>query len=282
MRQTRLYFMLAFHNNSAAPNLALAEAFAILKRKGFRIEIGIAESLLLRPEELSVKHDLYILKSHTDLWLSLAGILHFQNARLLNPYLACVATQNKIMTARRLRSAGVPIPRSWVTGDLKLLLSLAAERQLIMKPYDGRRGNGIHIVTEPRELASVPPPERPVLVQEYLAGGDELKVYVIGDEVFAMRQPPATNGCARPRAVCPVSPKVRRIALRCGQVSGLGLYGLDMVEGPDGPVVVDLNYFPSYRGVPKAASLIADFIEEYTKEHWPTLALNRIDGAAVA
>src|SRR5256885_10972521 len=40
--------------------------FAILKRKGFRIEIGFAESLLLRPEVLSVKHDLYILKSHTD------------------------------------------------------------------------------------------------------------------------------------------------------------------------------------------------------------------------
>ena len=183
MRQTRLYFMLTFRNNSAAPNLALAEVFAILKRKGYLIEIGIAESLLLRPEELSVKHDLYILKSHTDLWLSLAG-------------------------------------------------------------------------------------------------GEELKVYVIGDEVFAMRQPPSRNGCARPRAACPVSPRVRRIALRCGQVSGLGLYGVDMVEGPDGPVVVDLNYFPSYRGVPKAAPLIADYIEDYTKEHCPTLAVSWMNGAA--
>src|SRR6266704_1701324 len=99
MRQTRLYFMLPFRNNSAAPNVALAEVFAILKRKGYQIEIGIAESLLLRPEELSVKHDLYILKSHTDLWLSLAGVLHFQAAQVLNPYLACIATQNKITTA---------------------------------------------------------------------------------------------------------------------------------------------------------------------------------------
>src|ERR1041385_7432486 len=115
MRQTRLYFMLAFHNNAAAPNLVLADVFAILKRKGFRVEIGIAESLLLRPEELSVKHDLYILKSHTDLWLSLAGVLHFQGARLLNPYLPCIAAQNKIMTAWRLRAARVPLPRSRVT-----------------------------------------------------------------------------------------------------------------------------------------------------------------------
>src|SRR2546427_6610391 len=206
MQQTKLYFMLAFRNKSSAPNPVVAEVFAILKRKGFRIQIGFAESMLLRPEAMSVKHDLYILKSHTDLWLSLAGVLHFQGARILNPYLACAATRNKIMTASRLRSAGVPIPRSWVTGDLKLLLSLAAERQLIMKPYDGRRGNGIRIVNEPRELGFVRPPQRPVLVQEYVAGGDELKVYVIGDEVFAMRQPSSTDGSARSRVPCLVSP----------------------------------------------------------------------------
>ena len=275
MQQTRLYFMLAFRNNSAAPNPVVAEVLTILKRKGFRIEIGFAESLLLQPGSLSAKADLYILKSHTDLWLSLAGVLHFQGARLLNPYLACLATMNKIMTASRLHSAGVPIPRSWVTGDLQLLLSLAAERQLIMKPYDGRRGNGIRIVNEPRELASIPAPQRPVLVQEYVAGGDELKVYVVGDEVFAMRQILSTNGCPRPLAACPVSPKLRRIALRCGQVSGLGLYGLDVVEGPEGPVVVDLNYFPSYRDVPGAATLIADYIEDYAKEDCPRLAVNQ-------
>src|SRR6266516_5853388 len=177
--RARLYVMLAFRNNSGSPNPVLVSVFDILKARGCEVEIGIAEEMLLRPEELSVSHDLYILKSHTDLWLSLAGVLHFQGARLLNPYLACLATQNKIMTASRLRSAGVPIPRSWVTGDLKLLLSLASERQLIMKPYDGRRGNGIRIVNEPRELASIPAPRRPVLVQEYIAGGDELKVYVI-------------------------------------------------------------------------------------------------------
>src|SRR5437867_7886933 len=247
MRQTRLYFMLAFHNNSAAPNLVLADVFSILKQKGFQIEIGIAESLLLRPENLSVKHDLYILKSHTDLWLSLAGVLHFQGARLLNPYLACLATQNKIMTASRLRSAGVPIPRSWVTGDLKLLLSLASERQLIMKPYDGRRGNGIRIVNDRRELESVPPPRRPMLVQEYVAGGDELKVYVVGDEVFAMRRPSSTNGCGRPRAACPVSPKLPRIALRRGQISALRLHALAVVVRPERAVVADLHYSPGYR-----------------------------------
>ena len=117
--------MLAFRNNSRSPNQVLVGVFDILRGRGFHIEIGIAEQMLLQPEELSVKHDLYILKSHTEMWLSLAGVLHLQGARLLNPYLPCIATQNKIMTARRLHAAGVPIPRSWVTGNLNLLTVVA-------------------------------------------------------------------------------------------------------------------------------------------------------------
>jgi ribosomal protein S6--L-glutamate ligase len=256
--------MLAFRNNSRSPNPVLVGVFDILKARGFHIEIGIAEEMLLRPEELSVSHDLYILKSHTDLWLSLAGVLHLQGARLLNPYLSCIATQNKIMTARRLHAAGVPIPRSWVTGNLSLLNVVAAGMPLVMKPFDGNRGNGVHIVNEPGELASVPLPLRPVLVQEFVPGcREELKVAVIGTEVFATRQHCGRNGKQPQRVPCAVSPEVRRIALRCGEVCGLGLYGLDMIDGFDGPVVVDLNYFPSYKGVPDAAPLIADYIEEY-------------------
>src|SRR2546427_7737368 len=126
MHCARLYFMLAFRDNSRSPNQALASVFDILRGRGFDVEIGIAERMLLRPEELTVNHDLYILKSHTQLWLSLAGVLHLQGARLLNPYLSCIATQNKIMTARRLHLAGVPIPRSWVTGNLNLLSVVVA------------------------------------------------------------------------------------------------------------------------------------------------------------
>jgi hypothetical protein len=76
MRRGRLYFMLAFRNNARSPNPTLVAVFDILRGRGYQVEIGIAEQMLLQPEDFSVKHDLYILKSHTDLWLSLAGVLH--------------------------------------------------------------------------------------------------------------------------------------------------------------------------------------------------------------
>lgn len=259
----RLYFLLV-RRVPPVPSPVLVEVFAILQRRGFTVDNGIAEDLLTRPDLLTEQHDLYILKSHTELSLSLAGILHSQGAVMLNPYLACVATQDKITAARRLYAAGVPVPRSWVTGDLSLLQPVVEERPLLIKPYRGHRGLGIHIVRNATELAALPQPEMPVLIQELIPGcGEDLKVYVVGEEVFAVRKSFSADSFTRPGRPHPVSTEVRAIALRCGRAFGLGLYGLDIIEGPDGPVVVDLNYFPGYKGVPDVAPLIADYIEGY-------------------
>jgi ribosomal protein S6--L-glutamate ligase len=96
-----------------------------------------------------------------------------------------------------------------------------------------------------------------MLVQEYVPG-EEIKVAVIGNEVFGVRKVESPEGSTR--VDCPVSDEIRQLALRCGEVFGLSLYGLDVIEGPDGPVVIDVNYFPSYKGVPHAAELLADHI----------------------
>src|SRR5437879_2788531 len=257
----KLYFMLAWRTPTA-PNPVLVETFDLLRQRGFDIELGIAEELLLQLDRLAPTHDLYVLKSHAALWLSLAEIVHTHGGRVLNPFPACLAVQNKIVAVERMRAAGVPTPRSWVTGDPDLLRSIVEECPVIIKPYAGGRGIGILVVHSPHELARTPRPREPVLIQEYIRHEEELKVYVIGEEVFGMR-----TGSSRdaPRWPCPLRRHVREIALRCGRLFGLGLYGLDIVESPDGPLVVDLNYFPSYRNVPHAAVLIADFIDAYAR-----------------
>lgn len=38
---------------------------------------------------------------------------------------------------------------------------------------------------------------------------------------------------------------------------GLDLYGVDVLLGPDGPVVVDINDFPSFRQVPDAVARVS-------------------------
>jgi ribosomal protein S6--L-glutamate ligase len=259
----KIFFLLA-RRVPPVPSPVLVEACGLLERRGFEIESAIVDELVLRPDRLLPRHNLYVLKSHTELSLSVAGVLASRDARLLNPYLSCLATQDKIVAARRLRAAGVPTPRTWLTGDLSLLQPLVEERPLVLKPHRGHRGVGVAVVRTPAELAAVASPETPLLVQELIEGdGEDLKLYVVGEQVFAVRKPFSAMSFTHPGRPSPVDPELRDIALVCGAALGLGLYGLDVIETADGPVVVDVNTFPGYKGVPGAAPLIADYVEAY-------------------
>jgi glutathione synthase/RimK-type ligase-like ATP-grasp enzyme len=261
----KLYFLLR-RRGSVSPSPLLAEVFLTLKRRGFEVDAGIPEELVVSPAAVTVEHDLYVLKSHSELSLSLAGCLHDQGARVLNPYPCSALVHDKVMASRRLRAAGIPSPRSWCTDDLTLLRPLAEERRLIIKPHRSSRGAGVHVVHSPRELAAIAPPTMAVMVQEYVEGtGQDLKVYVVGDHVFAVRKPFSPTSYSEPGSPCPVSAEVGRIALCCGRVFGLGLFGVDMIESPHGPVVIDVNWFPGYKGAPNVAPLIADYITDYAR-----------------
>jgi len=260
-----IYFMLAYARNVRNPNPVLQTVFHLLHKCGCKVEVGIASEHLWTPSQLSVEADLYVLKSHTPFWMSLAEILHYQGARILNPYYSCVATQNKIVKARRMSAAGVPVPEAWIPGDLALLQTVIAKHPLIIKPYMGRRNEGIIIVQNRAELEQLATPSTPILVQEYLRGyQEEIKVTVIGEQVFAVRLVAQEDGQIK-RVPYAITDDIRAVALKCGRVFGVGLYGMDMLLSDQGPVVIDLDYFPSYKGVPQAAPLIAEYILSYAR-----------------
>jgi ribosomal protein S6--L-glutamate ligase len=249
--------------SNARVDTVTISAARILKRHGFAVAIDHCDKMLFSPDRVTIAHDLYVLKV-SELTMSLAGMLHAGGARLLNPYLSCVATQNKIVASRMLSAAGVAAPSCWVTADLARLPAVARERPLVIKPYLGRRGIGVRVVPSSRELRKFPVPERPVLVQEYVEGtGYDLKLYVVMDEVFATRRPTLGDAARPVGEPCPVSPELAELARRCGRALGLGLYGVDVIESPTGPQVVDVNAFPSYRDIQGVAPLVASYIEAY-------------------
>lgn len=261
----RLCFLLV-RRVPPVPSPVLVEAWALLRERGFAIDTVIAEEVVQRPEDLEPKHDLYVLKSHTELSLSLAGVLHDRGARVLNPYPNCQLTQNKITAFARLRAADVPVPDAWVTGELARLADLADTRPLVIKPYRGHRGVGVRVVRSAEELLALPEPTEPVIVQRFIPGpGEDLKLYVVGDHVFAVRKPFSPTSFTIPGRPAEVDERLRELGLRAGRALGLGLFGLDVIESPDGPVVVDANYFPGYKGVPEVAPLIARHIEAYAR-----------------
>lgn len=264
VRRLRLYFLLV-RRVPPVPSPVL-DAVGLLRDWGFQVDVRIPEEIATEVTDFGASQDLYILKSHTELAHGLAGCLHQMGARLLNPFESCEAVQNKFIATRLMRSADVPTPRTWLMGDFRVLRPILEDHPVVIKPYRGHRGAGVRLLRTPADLDGAPPSDDVFLVQEYVEGtGEDLKVFVVGDEVFGTRKTFSPTSFAEAGRPCPVRPEVREIALRCGEVFGLGLYGLDFVEGPDGPVVVDLNYFPGYRGVPGAAARIAEYIAAYAR-----------------
>src|SRR5438552_2943869 len=103
----------------------------------------------------------------TDAPMNLYVMLALRTPAAPNPFPACLAVQNKIVAIERMRAAGIPTPRSWVTSDPNLVRSMVEEHPVVIKPYNGGRGIGVRVVRDPHELAKAPQPTDPVVIQEY-------------------------------------------------------------------------------------------------------------------
>lgn len=256
----RFHFLLA-RRTPDVPSRIVLDVSEILRERGHQVECSIPEETLTSLHVPKCRADLYLLKSYTELSLSLAGALDACGAHLINPYEGCAAARNKIICYQVLREAGIPVPRSWVTADFNCLKELLRASPLILKPNMGWRGEGIRVVRQERDLAAFVMPPSPLLIQEYVENdGEDLRIYVAGSAVFGIRKRFTNSSFAVDGVPVPITAEIREIALRCGRAFGLMLYGIDVIEGADGPKVVDVNYFPGYKGVPGAAYAVAECI----------------------
>jgi len=260
------FFFLLARRTPDVPSQIILEVSGILRQRGHHVVSTIPEEELAPLHELPRNHNLYLLKSYTELSLSLAGALSARGANLINPYEGCAAARNKIVCYQVLKEFGVPVPKAWITGDTSLLKQLVQQGPLIVKPYMGWRGEGIRIVRNEREIDSLPEFTSPPLIQEYIENdGDDLRLYVAGKEVFGIRKRFSRTSFAQDGDPVAVTPEMRDIALRCGRAFDLTLYGIDIIEGAGGPCVVDVNYFPGYKGVRGAAGVVADCVERHAR-----------------
>src|SRR5437773_12361648 len=169
-------------------NPNIERAVGLLSERGVRLDLIHPEKQLISLSRVRVENDLYLLKSGSDLALSLGGALHALGAATLNPYPTVAMMRNKIIVTRVLQAAGVPTPDTYVTTERNDLVPLLEAGPLIIKPYRGSRGEGIRIVREVRELADLSA-EEPILAQRYMEpDGPDHKIFCIGGQFFGVRR----------------------------------------------------------------------------------------------
>jgi ribosomal protein S6--L-glutamate ligase len=185
------------------------------------------------------------------------GLTTVNDVRSIRP------VRDKTLAAVIAARHGLPVPTTYAALRREDLAGIpAAEFPLVVKPADGSSGRAVRLVSAPEQLRTPDGDDQgagPFVAQPYVPNaGHDLKAYCVAGEVHAtVRRSPLHPERSVSEGAATLSAEVTRLVRQVGAVYGLDLFGVDIVMGPDGPVIVDVNDFPSFRGVPDAVDRVA-------------------------
>ena len=211
-------------------------------------------------------YDAYVLKSLADgPGLSIleaaeaAGIPTINNSRSIR------LVRDKAVAAAFARAHGLPIPPTYFVAHPRLLEQIPeTDYPIVVKPSNGSSCRGVYRLNNPADLSALVIAEANdsfFLAQRYAENsGFDMKVYVTGTEVYAAIAKKSPLHSDVEEHFVPLTPQVRKLALEVGKLFGLDIYGVDIVETPQGPAILDINDFPSFGGVPRAVVRVAEYV----------------------
>ncbi|GHO90651.1 hypothetical protein KSF_006990 [Reticulibacter mediterranei] len=225
-------------------------------------------------------YDAFILKTVSDgPGLSLLEAAEAIGIPTINSSRAIRLVRDKTIAIALAHAHDIPTPQTYFVADPHLLQQVPqAAYPLVIKASNGSCGRDIYLVKNPAELATlrlVKAHNRFFLAQRYIKNvGFDIKIYVIGDEVFSVVQGSPLHPEMRVEKQCiPTTAEQHELALRIGSIFGLDIYGLDIIETSHGLFVVDINDFPSFghvsAAIPRIANHILHVAQKMKRQHTP-------------
>jgi len=191
-------------------------------------------------------------------------MLEARGIPVVSPAEVIAACGDKARTSLLLEAAGVPTPRSVLalTPEAALDAAQGLGFPVVAKPLTGSWGRLVTVLRDRQEAAAVlehraalaAPQQHIVYLQERVdKPGRDIRVLIAGDAVIGAtyrygegwRTGVACNGQSRP---CPMSAELSELAAGAARAVGGGFLGVDVVEGPDGLQVLEVNHTPEFRG----------------------------------
>ena len=175
--------------------------------------------------------------------------------------------------SQRMSEAYLPWPHTQYFPSLENLLAQARVLStltfpLIIKSHYSHRGDLVGKISSVEELQALAPQwsKEPIVIQEFAAGdGWDIKLWVIDQQIFAARRrTPLISGASKediPLLLEELPEDWIRITLAIGSVFNLRLYGVDLLMSERGPIIVDVNSFPGFRGVPGADEALVALVK---------------------
>jgi len=189
-------------------------------------------------------------------------------------------SRDKLRSMQILSRHDIGIPRTAFVRDRADVLP-AIERlggaPIIIKILEGTQGIGV-ILAETRKVAeaiieTLQSARQNVLIQEFVkeSKGTDIRALVVGDQVVAAMRRVAQGDEFRSNVHrggkterVELSEEYEKTAVRAAQIMGLRFAGVDMLEGKDGPQIMEVNSSPGLEGIETATQLdIAGAIVDY-------------------
>lgn len=229
------------------------------------------QAIALEAENLPA--DLYLLKSHAPQALELAHALEQTGRRVVNSWSSSLTCQDRMLMTQRMQAAHLPWPQTRTFATLAEAvhdpsLSTSAAWPLIIKSRYSHRGDLVDKLTSKAQLEALLAnwSQEPIVFQEFIAGdGWDIKLWVIDQQVFAARRRTPLEADASkedfPISADELPSEWLDLALAIGHAFKMPLYGVDLLITAKGPLIVDVNAFPGFRGVPGASEALVTLVE---------------------
>lgn len=211
-------------------------------------------------------------------------ILEQSGYNVINSFNTIRDCADKLVTTAKLSSAGVPVPETVVTfsKDVALETSKSMGYPVVVKPIYGSWGRMVSRALDDQNLLdildineSMPNAYLKVhYIQQYVdkPGRDIRSFYIWGEVPVAIYRVSSrwkTNTALGAKAEpAPVTDQLREVTLKAGEALGGGVLGVDLLESPDGGLLVsEVNGIIEFRNTVRVTGydLARKIVEETVK-----------------
>ncbi len=198
---------------------------------------------------------------------------HFEDAGIyvMNPAYAFRRAKDKYATLTALQKAGIQVPRTYIGENLEAAISFVEEvGDVVIKPMIGARGMGAIRAEMPeltyRAMKFIHQLGQVLYVQELIEKPNrDIRAFVVGNEVIGSmyRYLPENaegewrtnvHGGGRAEAV-ELDEEYKECAIKTAETLKLDYTGVDILESPNGPCVIEANASPSWSALSRVTQL---------------------------
>jgi ribosomal protein S6--L-glutamate ligase len=161
--------------------------------------------------------------------------------------------------------------------DVRPAIERVGGAPVVIKLLEGTQGIGVILAPQVKVaeaiIETLHSTKQNVLIQKFISEsrGRDIRALVVGDRVVAAMRRSAAGDEFRSNVhrggsveSIELDPVYERAAVRSAQIMGLRVAGVDMLEGDEGPLVMEVNSSPGLQGIETATKLdVAGAIIDY-------------------